>query len=156
MKETLKKKRIGYALREDQMLQLIASEKDPRWQFNFQLLAVYGLRPEELRFLVIKDGVRGKELWTTYEKSMGGTKGQKTEPRKLAPCTRISRRRTSGFPMISIVQSLKVWPCFIAIKLSGLKFLSVKTFFSRCDGTSGGSSVRFKKVPQCMPTENLL
>ena len=85
MKETLKKKRIGYALREDQILQLIASEKDPRWQFNFQLLAVYGLRPEELRFLVIKDGVRGKELWTTYEKSMGGTKGQKTEPRKLAP-----------------------------------------------------------------------
>ena len=85
MKETLKKKRIGYALREDQILQLIASEKDPRWQFNFQLLAVYGLRPEELRFLVIKDGIRGKELWTTYEKSMGGKKGQKTEPRKLAP-----------------------------------------------------------------------
>ena len=66
-------------------MQLIASEKDPRWQFNYQLLAVYGLRPEELRFLVIKDGIRGKELWTTYEKSMGGTKGQKTEPRKLAP-----------------------------------------------------------------------
>ena len=66
-------------------MQLIASEKDPRWQFNYQLLAVYGLRPEELRFLVIKDGVRSKELWTTYEKSMGGVKGQKTEPRKLAP-----------------------------------------------------------------------
>ncbi len=85
IKETLKKKRVGYALTDSQILQLIASEKDPRWQFNYQLLAVYGLRPEELRFLVIKDGVRGKELWTTYEKSMGGTKGQKTEPRKLAP-----------------------------------------------------------------------
>ncbi len=85
IKETLKKKRVGYALTDSQILQLIASEKDPKWQFNYQLLAVYGLRPEELRFLVIKDGVRGKELWTTYEKSMGGTKGQKTEPRKLAP-----------------------------------------------------------------------
>ena len=28
MKETLKKKRIGYALRDDQILQLIFSEKD--------------------------------------------------------------------------------------------------------------------------------
>ncbi len=83
--EKLKTKRVGYALTDNQILQLIASEKDPRWQFNFQLLAVYGLRPEELRFLVIKDGIAGKELWTTYEKSMGGTKGQKTEPRKLAP-----------------------------------------------------------------------
>ncbi len=83
--EKLKTKRVGYALTDNQILQLIASEKDPRWQFNYQLLAVYGLRPEELRFLVIKDGIRCKELWTTYEKSMGGTKGQKTEPRKLAP-----------------------------------------------------------------------
>ena len=47
----------------------------------YQIIGVYGLRPEELRFLVVKDG----ELWTMYEKSMGGTKGQKTEPRKLAP-----------------------------------------------------------------------
>ena len=85
IKETLKKKRVGYALTDSQILQLIASEKDSRWEFVYQLLAVYGLRPEELRFLIIKDGVRGKELWTTYEKSMGGTKGQKTEPRKLAP-----------------------------------------------------------------------
>ena len=83
--EKLKSKRVGYALTDSQILQLIASEKDPRWQLNFQLLAVYGLRPEELRFLVVKDGIKGKELWTTYEKSMGGNKGQKTEPRKLAP-----------------------------------------------------------------------
>jgi len=83
--EKLKTKRVGYALTDSQILQLIASEKDPRWQLNFQLLAVYGLRPEELRFLVVKDGIKGKELWTTYEKSMGGNKGQKTEPRKLAP-----------------------------------------------------------------------
>ena len=81
MQETLKRKRIGYALTDAQILQLIASEPDKKWQFAYQLLGVYGLRPEELRFLVLKDG----ELWTMYEKSMGGTKGQKTEPRKLAP-----------------------------------------------------------------------
>ena len=83
--EKLKTKRVGYALTDSQILQLIASEKDPRWQLNFQLFAVYGLRPEELRFLVVKDGINVKELWTTYEKAMGGNKGQKTEPRKLAP-----------------------------------------------------------------------
>ena len=77
-------------------------------------------------------------------------------PRKIAPSTPISRRRTSTLPMIWIFQSLKVWPCFSVIKLSGLNFLSVKTSFSRCDGSSDGSSVIFKKVPQCMPTENLL
>ena len=54
-------------------------------QFAYQLLAVYGLRPEELRHLVIKKGINGKELWCIYRKSMGGTKGQKTEPRQLAP-----------------------------------------------------------------------
>ena len=79
--ETLKKKRIGYALTDSQILELIASETDKKWQFAYQLLAVYGLRPEELRHLVVKDG----ELWNMYEKSMGGVKGQKTEPRKLAP-----------------------------------------------------------------------
>ena len=46
---------------------------------------MYGLRPEELRHLLIKDGVSGAKLWTTYQKSMGGTKGAKTEPRRLRP-----------------------------------------------------------------------
>ena len=46
---------------------------------------MYGLRPEELRHLRIKDGVEGKELWTIYQKSMGGTKGDKTKPRRLHP-----------------------------------------------------------------------
>ena len=81
IQETLKKKRIGYALTDSQILELIASEIDKKWQFAYQLLATYGLRPEELRHLVVKDG----ELWTMYEKSMGGIKGEKTEPRKLAP-----------------------------------------------------------------------
>lgn len=78
-------KSIGYALEDDQILQLIASEKSKQWQYTYQLLAVYGLRPIELKHLVVKKGVKGKELWCMYRKSMGGTKGQKTEPRHLAP-----------------------------------------------------------------------
>ena len=128
MKETLKKKRIGYALREDQILQLIASEKDPRWQFNFQLLAVYGLRPEELRFLVIKDGVRGKELWTTYEKSMGGTKGQKTEPRKLAP---LLIKDGKGFINWNLQERLEKDEALAPIGLEGKASDALKTRLSR-------------------------
>ena len=43
------------------------------------------MRPEELRYLRIKDGADGAEVWTIYRKSMGGTKGAKTEPRRLHP-----------------------------------------------------------------------
>ena len=63
----------------------VDSEVHDRWRFVIQLCSVYGLRPEELRYLVIKDGVSGAELWTTDRKSMGGTKGAKTEPRMLHP-----------------------------------------------------------------------
>ena len=83
--ETLKKKRIGYALTDSQILELIASETDKKWQFAYQLLAVYGLRPEELRHLRIVEGVNGKELHSIYQKSMGGLRGDKTKPRKLQP-----------------------------------------------------------------------
>ncbi|MDC3049001.1 site-specific integrase [Synechococcus sp. AH-736-A19] len=87
--ETLKPKRIGYPLSDAQILQLLdnlpAGEVHDRWRFAIQLCAVYGLRPEELRHLRIKDGASGKELWTIYQKSMGGTKGAKTEPRRLHP-----------------------------------------------------------------------
>ena len=87
--EVLKPKRIGYPLSDAQVLQILDSlphgETHNRWRFAIQLCAVYGLRPKELRYLVIKDGVRGAELWTTYQKSMGGTKGAKTEPRRLHP-----------------------------------------------------------------------
>ena len=83
--EIRKPKKIGYAFRDSEILALIEDEKDPKWQFAFQLLAVLGLRPEELRWLRIVDGVEGKELWSTYRKSMGGLKGAKTKPRKLEP-----------------------------------------------------------------------
>ena len=78
-------KRIGFALSDSQILRLLDDIKDERWKFAIQLCAVYGLRPEELRNLRIKDGVEGKELWSIYQKSKGGTKGAKTEPRRLHP-----------------------------------------------------------------------
>ena len=82
-------KRIGYPLSDAQILHLLgnlpAGEVHDRWRFAIQLCAVYELRPKELRHLVIKDGVSGAELWTTYQKSMGGTKAAKTEPRRLRP-----------------------------------------------------------------------
>jgi integrase len=83
--EIKKPKRIGFALTDSQILRLLDDISDERWKFAIQLCAVYGLRPEELRHLRIKDGVEGKELWTIYQKSMGGTKGDKTKPRRLHP-----------------------------------------------------------------------
>ena len=79
--EIRKPKRIGFALSDVQILRLIESETDEKWRFGLQLLSVYGLRPEELRFLRFK----GNELWSIYQKSKGGTKGDKTEPRRLHP-----------------------------------------------------------------------
>ena len=87
--EVLKPKRVGYPLTDAQILQLLDNlpegEAHDRWRFAIQLCAVYGLRPEELRHLRIKDGANSAELWTIYQKSMGGTKGAKTEPRRLHP-----------------------------------------------------------------------
>ena len=87
--ETLTPKRIRYPLIDAQILHLLhtlpAGEVHDRWRFAIQLCAVFGLRPEELRHLRIKDGATGAELWTIYQKSMGGTKGAKTEPRQLHP-----------------------------------------------------------------------
>jgi integrase len=87
--ETLKPKRVGYPLTDAQILQLLDNlpegERHERWRFAIQLCAVFGLRPEELRWLRVKDGAKGAELWSIYRKSMGGKKGAKTEPRRLHP-----------------------------------------------------------------------
>ena len=91
--ETKNPVEIGYAIDDQEIIELLetiptgrtASEEENynSWKFAIQLCAVYGLRPEELRHLTIKKGIDGKELWTTYQKSKGGKKGNKTEPRKL-------------------------------------------------------------------------
>lgn len=84
-REIRKAKRIGYPLSDAQILRLLGGlpddEAGSRWRFAIQLLATYGLRPEELRHLVIKDGAAGPELWCTYRKSTGGH--EKTQPRRL-------------------------------------------------------------------------
>ncbi len=81
--EILKAKRVGYPLTDAQILRLLDGIPDERWRFAVQLCAEHGLRPEELRWLRIKEGVNGPELWTIYRKSKGGRKGEKTEPRRL-------------------------------------------------------------------------
>ena len=46
-------------------------------------MAVFGLRPEDLREVYTKKN--GEEIWTDYRKSKGGRKGEVTQPRKLMP-----------------------------------------------------------------------
>ena len=63
------------------ILELVDAIPDARWRFAFQLLAAYGLRPEELQHLQI----RGNRLWCEYRKS---TSRGETQPRplRLLPC----------------------------------------------------------------------
>ena len=60
---------------------MIENEPDEKWKYVYQLLAVFGLRPAELKYLRIIDS----ELWCTFGKSMGGKKGKKTKRRKSSP-----------------------------------------------------------------------
>ena len=85
--EAVNEKRIGYPLTDAQILRMIDAlpnnEFSNRWRFALQLLATFGLRPEDLRYLVTRNG--GTELWSTYRKSQGGTQGKRTEERRLYP-----------------------------------------------------------------------
>ena len=83
--EVRKPKKVGYAFSDQQIISLIEGETDEQWKLAYQLMAVYGLRPEELRHLRIMEGTAGKELWSIYRKSKGGNKGERTEPRRLNP-----------------------------------------------------------------------
>ena len=80
-------KRIGYALSDVEIIHLLdalpTGHSHEPWKFAIQLCAVYGLRPEELRNLAIKNGPLEAELWTNYRKSKGGKRGDRTEPRQL-------------------------------------------------------------------------
>ena len=63
------------------VLDLAEAIPDPRWRLAFQLMAAYGLRPEELQHLEIQKG----QLWTTYQKvsSRGRTRSRVL---RLLPC----------------------------------------------------------------------
>ena len=62
----------------EHLLTLVKAIPDSRWRFAFQLMAAYGLRPEELQHLQIRQG----RLWCMYEKV--ASRG-KTRPRVLRP-----------------------------------------------------------------------
>jgi len=63
------------------ILAIVQAIPDPRWRLAFQLLSAFGLRPEELQHLQLRQG----RLWCTYEKvaSRGKTKPR---PLRLLPC----------------------------------------------------------------------
>ncbi len=63
------------------VLELVEAIPDPRWRLAFQLMAGYGLRPEELQHLESRKG----QLWTTYQKvsSRGSTRSRML---RLLPC----------------------------------------------------------------------
>ena len=74
-------KAVTTPLEVEDILALDRALPDPRWRLGFQLMAAYGLRPEELQHLQLRDG----RLWCTYEKV--ASRG-KTKPRalRLLPC----------------------------------------------------------------------
>ncbi len=74
-------KAITTPLEVEHILALVQAIPDTRWRFAFQLIAAYGLRPEELQHLQIRQG----RLWFMYEKV--ASRG-KTRPRVLRtlPC----------------------------------------------------------------------
>jgi integrase len=71
-------KAITTPLEVEHILALVRAISDARWRFAFQLMAAYGLRPEELQHLQIRQG----RLWCMYEKV--ASRG-KTRPRVLRP-----------------------------------------------------------------------
>ena len=71
-------KAITTPLEVEHILALVRAIPDDRWCFAFQLMAAYGLRPEELQHLQIRQG----RLWCMYEKV--ASRG-KTKPRALRP-----------------------------------------------------------------------
>lgn len=85
-KEISKPKCIGYPISDEQILRLLdglpTTGAAERWRFAIELVATYGLRPEELRYLKVTDGIDGKELWCMYRKKSGGGM---TLPRRLLP-----------------------------------------------------------------------
>ncbi|WP_255095396.1 hypothetical protein [Synechococcus sp. J7-Johnson] len=76
-------KRDGWPLSDAQILRLIdalpTTHAGERWRFALQLLATYGLRPEELRHLHPSDG----GITCSYRKAAGP--GRRTSPRRLHP-----------------------------------------------------------------------
>jgi integrase len=67
----------------EHILAMVQAMPDPRWRLCFQMIAAYGLRPEEIQHLEIRQG----RLWCTYEKVAARGK-TKPRPLRLLPCDR--------------------------------------------------------------------
>ena len=92
---------ITTPLQVEEILALMDALPDPRWRFGFQLMAAYGLRPEELHHLQLRDG----RLWCTYEEAAAGpvmtglpsgNSPSSTPPTGFHPCEWASQETTSG------------------------------------------------------------
>jgi integrase len=71
-----KPKRIGYPLLDSEVLRVVNELHDPRWCLAVKLCAEFGLRPEDIRYLTVRDG----NPWSDYRKAGGGGL---TKPRRL-------------------------------------------------------------------------
>ena len=66
---------------DEHILAMVQAIHDQRWRFCFQLIAAYGLRPEEIQHLELRQG----RLWCLYEKVSARGK-TKPRPLRLLPC----------------------------------------------------------------------
>ena len=71
-------KRVGYPLTEEEICRLVAGMENPEHQLTIQTMALYGLRPEDCRYVKFRNG----EPWSVYRKAAGGGV---TKERKLFP-----------------------------------------------------------------------
>ena len=65
----------------EHILEMVQAIPDERWRLSFQLIAAYGLRPEEIQHLELRQG----RLWCLYEKVAARGK-TKPRPLRLLPC----------------------------------------------------------------------
>ena len=65
----------------EHILAMVQAIPDQRWRLCFQLIAAYGLRPEEIQHLEVRRG----RLWCLYEKVSARGK-TKPRPLRLLPC----------------------------------------------------------------------
>ena len=71
-------------LEDTEILWFLEKHQDNPYMESLRVMAVYGLRPEELRHLSVKTQGGESFLWCSYEKKSGP--GDATKPRGVEPC----------------------------------------------------------------------
>jgi len=120
-------KRVGWPLSDAQILRLVdampATPAGERWRFALQLLATYGLRPEELRHLHPIDG----GIFCAYRKAAGP--GRHTNPRSLHP---LLLRDLDGSPVDwRLAQRLVIGEDLPSLRAQGQGGLVLRDFLKR-------------------------